>query len=562
MIAATACGRILADSNDESGAFRYRDIYLPEYSKKANAALELDNVDADWGLWGHNLGAVLPDDPSMQVYAKVNGGNHQDQFCFTSNKLYEYICDYIDNNYMFADSMRFAILPNDNEMVCLCTECRKVGNEKGNAAPAVFNMIERLAKKYPEHEFYTSHYFTTRQLPDEPMAPNTGVLISAMEYPLTASDNSKELAFMTLINEWSDKTENVFIWDYLNNFDDYFTPSPIFGIMQRRLKVYRDSGVSGIFLNGSGNDYSVFAPLKKAVLAQLLINPDLDWQELLRKYAKEYYPVAGDDIAEFMILQEQMIENSGGVIPEYEGVEKVRATYLPEQEFANFYNKLVQHKRVAEGDEKEELETLTDAMALTMLELKRINGDMANTSKLKERLGRLKGKDIEYYNEGAWSIDEYLSNYEYMEEEAVEAGGRNLLKGVKLRPITALDEDYTDISIVTDGLLGIPSNYHNGNLIISADPQFSVGIPRRPGMKKVKVWLVYNPGFKIGLPQEVYISTNGVKSKRVEPEKPSGGTGHTYVEFDIPGGEGDVVLTLVKNPEIKTMAIDEIEAFQ
>lgn len=557
---ATACGALRADSAEESGAFEYRDVYLPDYNRKANGQLSLNNIDDDWGIWGHNLGVVLPENPSMQAYAKVNGGANSDQFCFSSNKLFGYITDYIDDNFMFRDSVRFAILPNDNDLVCLCTDCVRLGNSRGDASPAVFYLIERLAKKYPEHEFFTSYYLTTRSLPDEVMPPNTGVLVSAMEFPLTAVENNKEIGFLTLLDEWSGKTGNIYVWDYLNNFDDYFTPSPIFGIMQRRLKLYKNAGVNGVFLNGSGNDFSVFSRLRRAVLAQLLINPDLDWEEVLRRYASEYYPQSGADIADFMVLQERMIERTGKAIPHYAGVGEIVGSYLPEKEFVDFYNKIVKHKKTASPQERAELETLTDAMALTMLELKRINGDYSDASKLKERLGRLPGMGIRYYNEGAWSISEYLDNYNYMEEQARASEGSNLLKGVRLRAVTPLDEDYTDLSILTDGVLGIPSNYHNGNLITSASPSFSIAVPRVPGMKRLKVWLVYNPGFRIGLPQEVYVSSDGGHSARVTPERPMG-SGHAPLEFDVPPGTEDVVLTLVSNPDVRTMAIDEIEAF-
>lgn len=561
IIGGVACGRLLADNEEKGGAFEYRDIYLPEYNTKANAALGLDIVDDDWGIWGHNLGNVLPDNPSIQVYAKAGGGTNRDQFCFSSDKLYKYIVDYIHGNYMFDKGKKFAILPNDNDVVCLCAECIASGNTEKNASPAVLKMIERLAKKFPEHEFYTSYYSTTRDVPSKVMPPNTGVIVSAIEFPLSPCENSKEVSFLTLIEQWKEKTDKIVIWDYINNYDDYFTPSPIFSIMQRRLGMYRDAGVSGVFLNGSGNDYSTFSDIKKAVLARLLENPDLDWEELIRTYATEYYPKSGNIIADFMIRQEKMIQTNCKPLPEYEGVYNARNTYLPEKEFVDFYVQLANLRRDTEGEEKEKLRKAVNAMSYTILELKRIHGNIEGTEKAKESLAKLPLKGVRYYNEGAWSIDQYLQDYEFMEKDAAETASTNLLKGVKIRPLSALDEDYTDINILTDGLLGIPSNYHSGNLITSADPAFSVSIPRQEGMKKLKVWLTYNPGFKIGLPAEVYISTDGVKSSRVTPEKPVG-TGHASVEFNVPAGGGDVILTLVKDPDVKTMAIDEIQAFR
>lgn len=559
VLSSYSCGKLFAEEND-GGAFEYRDIYLPDYNKQDNSRLGLDYIDEAWGIWGHNLSNVLPEDPSNEIYAKVNGGFEEHQFCFTSDRLFEYISDYVDNQYAFTDSVRFAILPNDNSIVCLCSECVRAGNTKGNASPAVFSLIERLALKYPEHTFYTSYYGTTTQLPEKEMPANSGVIVSAIDYPLSSSETPKEKSFIKLLENWHGKTDRIFVWDYVNNFDDYFTPYPVFTVMQRRLKLYRDAGVTGVFLNGSGNDYSAFSKLKKAVLAELMYNPDQDWKEILQNKASELYPTAGLDIANFIIAQENMVASNGKPLPLYEGIGNALATYLPEKEFIDFYNAIVMHKKTATGQELDELELMTDAMALTMLELKRVGHDMQNTAKLKERLGRLPGNGIDFYNEGCWSVNQYLSNFEFMEKDAASTENTNLLKGVRLIPKTPLDEDYQDITILTDGLLGIPSNYHDGNLLTSADPAFSISIPRQPGMKKLKVWLVYNPGFRIGLPEEVTLSVDGARIKTQVPSRPSGDSGHSFMEFDVPP-VGDIILTLKKNPEIKTMAIDEIQAF-
>lgn len=550
-----------ADAKTEvEGAFEYRDIYLPDYRKAANEHLYLNTLEEDWGIWGHNLSLVLPEKPSHQVYAEVRGARDDDQFCFTSDKLFGYISDYIDNNYSAEDSVRFAILPKDNSIVCLCSECVKIGNTKGNASPAVTKMIERLAKKYPSHMFFTSHYSTTSTPPTRKLPENAGVIISAMDYPLSTAETPQEAKFMDVIAQWNDKANKIYIWDYVNNFDDYLTPFPVFSVMQRRLQKYRDAGVDGVFMNGSGPDYSTFGRLKKAVLAELLINPDADWKSLLISKAKQFYPTAGTDISNFMIAQENMVTENGKKLPLYEGVTVARKTYLPEEEFVSFYNTLVEREANARGLEKENLEKILGGLSYTMLELNRINGTPGNPGELIERLEVLPARDVNVYSESSWYIPKYIKSYNTMVAHAEEVGNTNLLKGVKLKPRTPLDEDYSDISIVTDGLLGIPGNYHNGNLITSASPSFSIEIPRQPGMKKIRVWLVYNPGVKIDLPEYAFVKVNGAQRAPKEPKKPEGKVGHSYLEFDV-GDHGEIVLTLVKDPEVKTMAIDEIEGF-
>ena len=41
--------------------FSYREIYLPESTGDNAKKLGLNTLDHDWGLWGHNLGDILPE---------------------------------------------------------------------------------------------------------------------------------------------------------------------------------------------------------------------------------------------------------------------------------------------------------------------------------------------------------------------------------------------------------------------------------------------------------------------------------------------------------------------
>ena len=103
-----------------SSPFEYREVYLPELPFDEGNELHLNSVDRDWGIWGHNLSVVLPKNASRTVYAKAGNSVNSDQFCFSSDALFKYIKDYIRDNCGNDRPYRFAILPNDNSVVCLC----------------------------------------------------------------------------------------------------------------------------------------------------------------------------------------------------------------------------------------------------------------------------------------------------------------------------------------------------------------------------------------------------------------------------------------------------------
>lgn len=553
-----------ADNNPPSSVFLYREIYLPESTGENAKKLGLNSLDNDWGIWGHNLHSALPEKKSETIFAKVNGATNHNQYCFTSDKLFDYVEDYIDSKYDEDEEIRFAILPNDNEIVCLCSECVEIGNTRHNASPALFHFIDRLAERFPNHLFFTSYYRTARGLPKEKLPSNVGVLVSAMEYPLSAVATPQEEEFMRLLEAWKQKTDRIFIWDYINNFDDYFTPYPVFDIMQRRLQKYVDNGVTAVFLNGSGTEYSTFSRMKAEVLAKLTEDPSVDWREVLKENAMKHYPVTGEVIADFLISQEDFVKTKGKELPLYEGVAKAIETYLPEENFIEFHNKLRNLRKKTQGEEREYVDRLCAAMALTRLELKRMEGNIKDADPLLEDLMLLQNYSAPFYSESCWPVDTYISDYKFLLEDARKNSKNNILKGEKLVALNPLDPDYSDISILTDGLLGIPSNYHSGNLIMSPESKMQIAIPYIPGMKKIRVCMSYNPAYRVALPLEITLREGGKQLGSYKPDYNAGANhrGHVFYEFDVPSNtSGTLILTLFKNPDTHSMALDEVMAF-
>ena len=556
-----ACTPARPVDQDPNG-FVYREVFLPQGMGANAESLGLNSIDVDWGIWGHNLGEVLPEKHSESVYAKENDATLKSQYCFSSARLYDYITQYIDDNYSSSDHTRFSIIPNDNDIVCLCIKCKEAGNTAGNASPAVTNLVRKLAARYPNHKFYMSDYRTTQALPEDSLPSNAGVMVSAMSYPMTLKHTPEQDAFMEKLDKWGSKTNNILVWDYINNFDDYFTPYPNLGIMQDRLQNYKKHNVTAMFLNGSGSDASSMSNLKTIVLAELLKNPNADWQTILSEKAVALYPVTGKTIADFMLNQENFVKGNQAVLPLYEGVRAAKNTYLPEDLFVNFHNTLLKQREKTTGEERKYLDKLLPKLAFTHLELNRINGDFNDSELLLDELSKLKSMKVDAYNESGWFVESYLKDYRFMLDHAWETSSSNLLKGEKLKALTPLDPDYSDLSIVTDGLLGLPSNYHAGHLINTPEKETSIQIPHKPGATKLKVWLSYLPGYKVYLPAKVRLSGAGAEIKEVNVSYPKEYTGHYPVEFDLPANNnGPMTLTLVKDPEKRSMSIEEIEMY-
>ena len=543
-----------------SSPFEYREIHLPALPEE-EAPKYMNSIDLDWGIWGHNLSVVLPDKPSPSVFAKDGITVNKEQFCFSSDALYKYIREYIRDNYGSEPTMRFAILPNDNSIVCTCESCLECGNTEHDCSGAVHHLLERLCAEFPHHIFFTSHYRTTSKVPAKPLPENAGVLVSAIDFPLSSVHKEEEDEFTALLDKWSGLTRHLYDWDYINNFDDYFTPYPIFDATRHRLQLYVKHGVNGVFLNGSGYEYSTLYKLKTHVLAALLEDPDTRWRPLLKSLCREKYPVTGDVICDFVTLQEDLATERGLSLPLYEGVPVAMKTYLPAKDFVQFHEDLLRLLPSAKGQEFEDVQKMSRAMMLTRLELKRISGDTFDCDDMLNGLEESKRQGVIAYSESGGSTASYLSEYRFMLEHFEEMFGRDVLKGVRLTPLTALDEDYSDITLLTDGLLGLPSNYHCGQLISSAKPALRISIPYRDGMRRLRVYMTRNVIYHIAFPESLTLTAGDRKLGTVVPTPIPGNLQRAVAEFDVSTvSKGTLVLTVTRDLEERTMAVDEIEA--
>ena len=543
-----------------SSPFEYREIHLPALPEE-EAPKYMNSIDLDWGIWGHNLSVVLPDKPSPSVFAKDGITVNKEQFCFSSDALYKYIREYIRDNYGSEPTMRFAILPNDNSIVCTCESCLECGNTEHDCSGAVHHLLERLCAEFPHHIFFTSHYRTTSKVPAKPLPENAGVLVSAIDFPLSSVHKEEEDEFTALLDKWSGLTRHLYVWDYINNFDDYFTPYPIFDVTRHRLQLYVKHGVNGVFLNGSGYEYSTLYKLKTHVLAALLEDPDTRWRPLLKSLCREKYPVTGDVICDFVTLQEDLATERGLSLPLYEGVPVAMKTYLPAKDFVQFHEDLLRLLPSAKGQEFEDVQKMSRAMMLTRLELKRISGDTFDCDDMLNGLEESKRQGVIAYSESGGSTASYLSEYRFMLEHFEEMFGRDVLKGVRLTPLTALDEDYSDITLLTDGLLGLPSNYHCGQLISSAKPALRISIPYRDGMRRLRVYMTRNVIYHIAFPESLTLTAGDRKLGTVVPTPIPGNLQRAVAEFDVSTvSKGTLVLTVTRDLEERTMAVDEIEA--
>lgn len=515
-------------------AFSFRGIYSPAIQDEDYAGIvAVHRIEREWGLWGHQLKKAIGSDVPDEVFAVVNGKKQDGQYCFSSEELYHRVERYISDHFDVRTSkrLRFMIAPNDDATVCTCERCRAVGNTSQNGTSAVVGLVERLARRFPDYRFYMLAYLGTLEAPAEKLPGNAGVVLSAMELPLRfqGANTTAGRRFFGLLERWKRVTNHIIVWDYINNFDDYLTPFPVLELIRERLSLYREHDVQGVFLNGSGYDYCAFDDMRSFVFPALLLDPGQSAGELMYTYFTDKYPVSGELLYKYCRQLEQRAVSGRKALNLYGSIGDAEGAYLDAKAFVSFYDELQRILPDAGGEEHKKLRELITALSYTRLEIARryASGSWGcagrKGSKLymrpevmqwQELLGMWKEfPAIQKIDESGLPIETYIDEWRRYVTE-----GQNLLLGSTLRPVSRADEGYTDLSILTDGLQGLPGSYHYGWHISSSDLEIEFQAEQATGANSFRMIFLQDLRHRICAPRSVEIWADGVLYRKIIPK--------------------------------------------
>ena len=175
-------------------------------------------------------------------------------------------------------------------------------------------MAEAIEKEHPDKRISTLAYQFTEE-PPSGIVPRKNVRVRLCPidicdgHPLETCASPASRAFLDHLTGWSRITDTLYIWHYSTNFSNFLLPFPDFAQFPDSIRLYRRSGVRGIFFEGDyaagggGSD----AELRSYVLAQLLWDPDVDANALVDEWMLGVYGKASRPMRQwFDLVQEQV----------------------------------------------------------------------------------------------------------------------------------------------------------------------------------------------------------------------------------------------------------------
>ena len=211
----------------------------------------------------------------------------------------------------------YSMSQNDNPFPCLCDNCRAIEAQYGGHSGLILWFVNQVADAikplYPDKYIGTFAYMYTRKPPVGSVPrDNVVVRLCSLEccraHPIEECEHNS--SFMTDIESWSKIAPNIYIWDYVVNFNQYVAPFPNFNVLAENIKTFAKYNVIGI--RQQANYQSIggeFSDMKAWVLSKLLWNPHQDTQELVSQFINDYYGEAAPYIQKYFDLCHSLIKD-------------------------------------------------------------------------------------------------------------------------------------------------------------------------------------------------------------------------------------------------------------
>ena len=282
-------------------------VLLVEGEWKVDAKYGGDTFRFGGGLGScHTFNKLLPPnvyfDTHPEYFSLVKGKRRKDhtQLCLTNPDVLRIVTSNVLARIRKDPGAKFyGVSQNDWYNYCECETCAAVDAEEESHAGTMVRFVNAVAeaveKEFPDAVIETLAYQYTRKPPKKTrLRRNVMPCLCSIECdftrPIPESPYAEDKAFMKDICGWKTQTDQLYLWDYVTEFQNFTLPFPNVYALKGNLQFFRDNNVKEIFAEGAQlGRHAEFAELKGWLLAKLMWNPELDVKPLIDDFFAGYY---------------------------------------------------------------------------------------------------------------------------------------------------------------------------------------------------------------------------------------------------------------------------------
>jgi hypothetical protein len=311
----------------ENPGFRYRQsqnyAMATDTLYKLWMRLELPNEVFAGGYWVHTFNRIIPAQKygaaHPEYYSFYNGERHPGaagQWCLSNPDVLEICAAQLDSIFKAnPDKHIISVSQNDGNFTnCQCDKCKAIDDYEGALSGSLIHFLNKLADRFPDKEISTLAYLYTMKPPlhVKPRA-NINIMLCSIDSDreVSLTENASGQEFMRALEGWSRLTDNIFVWDYGINFDNYLVPFPNFHILGENIRIFKAHHATMHFSQIASIRGGDFAEMRTWLVAKLMWNPQADTDSLMQVFLNGYYGEAAPYLYRYIKMMEGALLGSG-----------------------------------------------------------------------------------------------------------------------------------------------------------------------------------------------------------------------------------------------------------
>lgn len=514
----------------ENPGFRYRQsqFYGMQNDPIYRLWMRLDDPSDYFagGYWVHTFNRLLPASvygkEHPEYYAYFNGKRHPgraSQWCLTNPEILDIVAARVDSIFKaHPECKTISISQNDSQSYCRCDKCNAINEYEGAPSGTLIYFLNKMAERFPDKEFSTLAYLYSVNPPKHiKPSPNVNIMLCDIDCyrEVTLTENVSGKEFVKAMEGWSAKTNNIFVWDYGINFDNYLVPFPNFHIMAENIRLFKKNHTQMHFSQIASSRGGDFAEMRTWLASKLMWNPDADMEQLLTTFINGYYGKAAPYIYRYVKMIEGALMGSGQRLWIYDSPVSHKYGML-KTELMNRYKALFDQAEKAVAQDSVYLARVQRTripLLYSELEIERTNPDK-NFEELTDKLNyfeqQIKRFKVPTLNERNNSPLEYCDLYR---QRYMPRAEKNLAAGAKIEYIQAPHARYAKLAetALTDELFGGQSFTESWIGWEGTDGSFVIDLGEVKEVSSVETDFLHQLGQWILLPRGVKyeVSTDG-----------------------------------------------------
>jgi hypothetical protein len=528
--------------------FHFREIHYLNAMDRAysnwHKLHSLSDQQRTWGMWVHTFDRLVPAREHFtghpEYFSLVGSGRiPSGQLCLSQPQVFTLLTRSLQDHITAMPAAHtWSVSQNDNYNECQCGSCREQNAHYGASSGTMLAFVNRVAQMFPDRTISTLAYQYTRSAPRNIVpASNVNIMLCSIECNRSEpiATDPRSASFRKDVEDWSQLTNNILMWDYVVQFRNLVSPFPNLRVLQPNIQFFANHNIRMMFQQGCGANIGEFGELRTYLIAKLLWNPWCNLDSVMNDFLSGYYGPAGRHIRRYIDTMHDALAHSGKTLDiygyPYNGIDSYLTPRLIKK-YAEFFDAAELAVRNQPAFlERVRIARLPLEFAILDISLHDVSPELSYFDKhqgrwtpkasmrrrLEDFVALAQRAGIQRLEESGTSPAEYQRSVEQQMKVSVDG---NLAFGKPVKLLTPFSDKYPvgGSTALTNGLHG-PNDYHcnwlgfeheNVDAVIDLGTQKTISAV---SMSFLQMWYAW-----IWLPVsvDVSISADGVEFKKLQ----------------------------------------------